>query len=220
MTPFPASRLKVFAEITRDSRAVRHEYLRTFAEEVQQFSDVMGDVLGRWLEAFAALPEDDPKRKVLSLAYVSMSLHVASMKLFLSGQQIAAGNVMRQVVESIALTFLCSSKELDILQRFDNDRYSTKNAIRDVRKNVAKLKLKSNALAALEASQEFYSKFSHPTKMTLGAFESFAGEGIYVGAAFDPGKVKHYRSEVANRLRLTKVFPSFLQTIERNLGTW
>ena len=212
------ARSRVFAEVTREDRSVRQDYVRAFSTEAQEFANVMGDTLALWSDAYASIQHDEKKKKVLALVYVSLSLHVASMKLFMSGHQIAAGNVMRQVVESVALTLLCASKELNVLDRFDKDAYSAKNAIRDLKKCANRLHLKKSALLALEQSQLFYSRFSHPSKMTLGTFESFEGEGIFVGAAYDPGKLKHYKVEVANRLKLAKVCPSFLQTVLRNLA--
>jgi len=214
------SRAQIFAEITRESREVRQEYVRSFFEEAKQFANVMGDVMSEWLSAYESPRLDAAKKKVLALAYAAISLHVSSMKLFLAGQQVASGNVMRQALEAIAVTFLCSEKDLGVLDRFDSDEYSTKNAIRDLRTHCRRVRVKKSALGALEHAQKFYSTFSHPSKLTLGTLESFAGEGIYVGAAYDPGKLKYYRSEIANRIRLAKVFPSFLQVVLRNLNAW
>ena len=216
----PAIRSQIYAEITRENRSVRQEYVQAFGVEAKEFSDVMGDTLSAWLKLYESVQGDERRMKVLAIAYAAISLQIGSMKLFLSGHQIAAGNLMRQVLEAIALAFLCSGKDLGILDLFEQDKYSTSNAITDARRNAVKLNLKKTALEVLKRSQAFYSNFSHPSKMTLGTLESFTGEGIYLGATYDQGKYKHYRTEALNRLKLAKQFPGFLQAVQRNLAAW
>lgn len=210
-------RRRILAEITRESRAVRQEFVRAFDAETLAFANQMGDALSNWLALYSSAQGDERKMKVLALAYTAISLHVSSMKLFLSGHQVAAGNLMRQVLETIALTYLCTDKNLPFLERFDDGKYSTKNAIVDAKRHARRLNLSKAAISKLESAQKFYSKFSHPTVMTVGTLESFSGEGIYLGATYDQGKHKHYKVEVSNRLKLANLFVGFLQSVHRNL---
>lgn len=142
------------------------------------------------------------------------------MKLLLSGNTIAAGNIFRQVVETIALTFLCSRKGMTYLDRFEADKYSTSDSLRHVRRNAKNLGLNAAALSALEVAQKFHNKYSHPSKLTIGIYQSFGGEGIYVGAAFDPGKQLVYEKEARQRLKLAKLYPNFLQVVQHNISAW
>ena len=214
------TRSQIYTEITRENTSVREKYVQVFGAEAQEFSDVMGDALSAWLKLWESAQENERHMRILSIAYAAISLQVTSMKLFLSGHQVAAGNLMRQVLEAIALAFLCSGKDLGIPERFEQNEYSTNKAIADAIRNADRLNLKKAALTAFKNPQIFYSKFSHPSKMTLGTLESFAGEGIYLGAAYDQGKYKHYKSEVSTRLKSAKLFPGFLQVIKRNLAAW
>lgn len=214
-----AYRREVHAEITRESRAVRHEFIRAFSAEAQAFADHMGEALSKWQDLYSSAQGNERRMKVLALAYTAMSLHISSMKLFLSGQQVAAGNLMRQVLETIALTYLCTDRNLTVLERFDDSTYSTKNAIADAKRSTGRLKLSKAAISKLESAQKFYSRFSHPSKMTVGTLESFSGEGIYLGATYDHGKNKYYKMEVSNRLKLAKLFVGFLQSVHRNLDS-
>jgi hypothetical protein len=209
--------LQVHREITRESREVRQEYVRYFGKDAQEFSDQMGLALGRWLTLYQAAEGDERRLKVLALVYTAMSLHVNSMKLFMCGQQIAAGNLMRQVLEAIALTYLCTDKKLTVLERFDEGIYSTQKAIADAKRHAARLRLSVKAITKLEKAQKFYSSFSHPTKMTIGTLNDFSGAGIYLGSSYDEGKLKHYRTEISNRLGLAKQFNAFVQSIHHNL---
>lgn len=212
-----AHRRIVHAEITRESRAVRQEFVRTFDEQSQAFAEQMGEALSYWLDLYSLAQDNERQMKVLALAYTAISLHISSMKLFLSGHQVAAGNLMRQVLETIALTYLCTDRNLPFFKRFDEGKYSTTKAISDAKRHAERLNLSKAAISKLESAQKFYSKFSHPTVMTVGTLESFTGEGIYLGAAYDQGKHKHYEVEVSNRLKLAKLFVGFLKSVHRNL---
>ena len=106
------------------------------------------------------------------------------------------------------------------LDRFENDKYSTSDAVRDVQRNAAKLELQKVALTALERAQKFYCKYSHPSKLTIGVYQSFAGEGIYIGTSFDPDKLTFYKQEAMQRLKLAKLYPNFLHVIDRNIAAW
>ncbi len=208
---------QVLAEITRDNRAVRQNYVGVFSAEALEFSVQMGDALTKWRDFYVEAQGDERRMKVLALAYTAMSLQVGSMKLFLMGHQIASGNLMRQVLETIALTYLCSSSKLKILEDFDEGTYHTHKAIADAVHNATVLGLNKASVSKLKEAQKFYHKFSHPTKMTIGTLESFTDEGIYLGAAFDTGKLKYYKIEIANRLRLSELFVGFIQSVHRNL---
>ena len=211
---------KVFVEITEDDANVRAEYLQAFTAEAKEFSSVMAKAMVLWLKLHAAAQAEEGRAQVSALAFTAITLHIGSMKLFLSGHTVAAGNLFRQVVETIALSLLCSGKELGVRERFVEDKYSTSDAIRDVLRHAEELGLEKGALLALEQAQKFYSKYSHPSKITVGVGESFAGEGIYVGGSFDPGKAEFYAKEVSGRLGLAKQFPNFIARLEANMGRW
>jgi hypothetical protein len=157
---------------------------------------------------------------VAALAYAAINLHILSLKVFLSGHIVAAGNLFRQVLESIALALLCSSKNSDVLDRFMADKYTTNNAIRDVLRKWRKLGLKADAKQPLERSQEFYHKYSHISRLTLGNFISFSEPGLYVGTSFDKAKIDEYRREVNSRVNLAEVFENFVAGVKQNVSQW
>ncbi len=220
METLEESREKILAELASDDFDVRVEYLKLFEADAQEFSTSMAQAFMKWRALDADLQGDENRAYISSLVFTAIGIHILSLKLFLSGHIVAAGNIFRQVVEFIALAFLCSSKELGILEKFMNDRYSTNNAVRDVFRHSEKLGLKGDGVKALKDAQKFYSKFSHPTQLTLATFVSFSGEGLYVGANFDRGKVQAYRQEVNGRVNLAKVFPNFVDGIIANVAKW
>lgn len=152
--------------------------------------------------------------------HAAITLHIVSFKLFLSGHAVPAGNVFRQVIESIALALLCSCKELTVLRSFMKGDYSSKNAVRDVVRNWKKLGLIDGASQQLQDAQKFYGQYSHVTRLTLANMISFSEPGAYVGASFDQGKLDAYKKEVNGRVGLAEVFANAIAAVKVNLAKW
>ena len=220
MESLAESKRKIIAEITSDEPDVRGSYLERYSEQVEDFGHRMANAVLSWRDLDAGSEKEEGRAYVSALVYCAMTLHIQSMRLFLSGHSIAAGNLSRQVVEAIALALLCSSKQLTVLQRFIADKYSPNDAVRDLLRHHVKLGLREDGVKVLKDAQAFFHKFSHPTKMTMAAITSFSDEGLYVGASFDDGKVAEYDKEVAGRVSLAGVFMNFVETVKANVAKW
>ena len=153
--------------------------------------------------------------------YTAITLHILSIKLFLSGNPIAAGNLFRQVAETISLAILCSEKYLGILERFMEEKYSTSDAVMHALRHSERLGLNDAGVKALKEGQNFYHNYSHITPLTIITFMSLSKrDGLYVGANFDDGKIDAYRKEMKVRVSLAKVFPNFVKGVIANLAKW
>ena len=215
------ARETILKELTSDDSEVRSDYLKLFESDAKTFADAMAQAFMKWRTFDNEVKGNEKRAHVSALVYTAITLHILSLKLFLSGQTVAAGNLFRQVIESIALALLCSGKDLDVLKRFMEEKYSSMAAVRDVLRHDKKLSLKGDALEALKNSQEFYHKYSHVTKMTIATGMSFSQKGgLYVGASYDKGKVEAYTKEVKGRLSLAKVFPNFIDGVAANVAKW
>lgn len=220
METLEQAREKILTEITSGDTDARREYIARFGTEVKSFSAFMAGAFMRWRSLDDNCGGDEEVAYVSGLVYTAITLQIHSMKLFLSGHTVAAGNIFRQVLESIALALLCSSKRLHFLRRFIDDQYSANNAVRDVLRNAAKLGVLKDGLDVLKNAHAFYSKYSHPTKLTMASIIPLSGKGVYVGASFDEAKVFAYKKEVKGRLGLAKVFPNFITAVEINVAKW
>ena len=220
METFGEAQETIFAELTSDDPDVRAEYLNLFEANAQEFSTSMAQAFMRWRSLDADLQGDENRAYVSSLVFTAIDFHILSLKHFLSGHIVASGNLFRQVVELIALACVCSGKELGVLEKFKEGRYSTSKAVRDALRHSKQLGLNDDGMNALKDAQTFYSRYSHPTQLTLATIMSFSGEGLYVGANFDRGKVQAYRQEVNGRVSLAKVFPNFIDGIIANVAKW
>jgi hypothetical protein len=210
----------IFQELMSTDSEVRREYLRYFGEDAKQLAETMAIAYTQW-RALNAKCVGEERAIVSALVYAAITLHILSTKLFLSGNTVAAGNLSRQVIESISLALLCSSAQLDVLDRFIADKYSSNDAVRDALRHSEKLSLKDEAKTALKQSQEFYHKYSHITKMTIASGMSFSRQGeLYLGASFDAGKLDAYTKEMKGRVSLASVFENFVRGVDQNISKW
>jgi hypothetical protein len=220
MESLDQARQTVYKELTSDDSEVRAGYLALFQADVKQFAEAMARTLMAWRTLDAEVKGNEKTAYVSALLYAAYAMHILSFKLFLSGNIVAAGNVFRQVLESIALALLCAGRDLGILERFMEDKYSANDAVRDLLRQGERLGLKNDGLQALKSSQDFYHKYSHITRLTLATLISFSEDGIYVGASFDKGKLQVYRKEVKARVGLAKVFPNCVEAVKANVAKW
>lgn len=221
METFEDARKAIRTELTADNAEVRAEFLKRFGPVAEKFSDLMARAFMNWRALDAEIKGDEKRAYVSALVFTAVTLHIQSMKLFLSGHEVAAGNMSRQVVESIALALVCSSKELNVLDRFIEAKYSTNDAVRDVLRHYDKLGVNKDAAETLSKMQDFYNKYSHPTHLTLAVAMSFSKTGLlYVGASFDEGKIDAYEKEIKARVNLAEVFPNFVDGVRATVAKW
>ena len=119
------ARETILKELTSDDSEVRSDYLKLFEADAKAFADAMAQAFMKWRTFDNEVKDDERRVHVSALVYTAITLHILSLKLFLAGQTVAAGNLFRQVIESIALALLCSGKDLDVLKRFMEDKYSS-----------------------------------------------------------------------------------------------
>ena len=197
--------------------SVKSEFETQFDNELKEFIKAMGVAYDEW-KVFDKTIVDEDDAHISSLIYGSINMHCISMHLFICGFPISSGNIFRQVLESIAMAFLCSKKNLGFLKRYKENRYSTNKAVRDVIKKHKILNLNDDALQTLKKSREFYDKFSHPTLMTAAMHISLANPGeLYFGSAYDVAKLPQYKNEINSRLGLAKTLDNFIYGIRENL---
>lgn len=220
METYEEAHAKIKTELLSADVEVRAEYMKYFSGEVDRFSSAMATAVMSWRTLDEMVGNDQRKAYVSAWVYTAIKLHILSLKLFLSGHLVAAGHLFRQVVETMALALVCSSRELNVLDRFMSDQYSTNDAVRDALRHAARLGVKKESVQILADTQAFYHKYSHPSVFTILDGMSFAEEGLYVGASFDEGKMDGYRKEVAGRASCAGIFPNFIQGVKTNVAQW
>ncbi|MBU9212022.1 hypothetical protein KTD23_28390 [Burkholderia multivorans] len=152
---------------------------------------------------------------------------VVSTKLLLAGKAAAAGNVMRQAIEGIAMAAMCATDKLLVIQRnrkqgvirarywekvwSDDNRVEGGRAVEQLDWNAATLRIAADAVEALRQAKKHYNAFSHCGKTTIAGRVALEVPGLfYVGGHFDPAKLVAYRAELSERTRLCRVLPDFM----------
>src|SRR3989339_1710653 len=92
-------RKTILKELTSDDSDVRDEYLNLFEGDAKLFADSMAQTFVKWRSFDNEVKGDEKRAYVSALIYTAIIQHILSLKLFLSGHTIAAGNLFRQVIE-------------------------------------------------------------------------------------------------------------------------
>ncbi len=213
---------KIRIELTGNLDDVKQEFMAHFGADLERFIDSTAHAFLRWVKLDAASGGNEERAIVSGLVFSAITLHIISMRLFLTGYIVAAGNIQRQVLETLALALLSSCKSLDVLARFLNDTYSANNAVRDALRHADKMKVNKDSLTVLRDARDFYHLYSHPSKATLASHIRFSDKvrAIYVGSSFDAGKLEQYRKEMASRVNLAQVIPNFVGGVQANVDGW
>ncbi len=211
----------ISGEVIGDNSEVRQNFITYFNEQISKFIESMSNAYFNWKNFDFNIGTDEKKAYISALIYSAINAHIVSLKIFLSGYMIAAGNLQRQVIETLAIALLCSDSSLDIVDRYMNDKYSTNKAVRDVLRKFKKLNLNKDALQVLEHAYLFYHDYSHPSKLSLASLISFSEKGkLYLGASFDIGKINEYTKEINSRVSLANIFDNIVDGIRINVSKW
>lgn len=168
---------------------------------------------------------------VAAFAFGMLDDLVVSTKLLLTGKYPASGNLMRQVIEGIAMTVLCSANQPLIVkeppktkppvtllywQGLDAGDPLTYGhlAINQLTWNAGALGLTDAAIERLRDARDHYNAFSHCGTATISNRVSLNVIGqMHMGGHFDEAKVGAYRAELEGRINLCRVLPSFMQHV-------
>jgi hypothetical protein len=115
MTEFSDALTLVTSELESTNIEERNKFLRYFKAERDVFAEYMARAIVVWDLLDKDIKGDKKKAYVVGLVWCAITLHIISMKLLMSGDSIPAGNLQRQVLETISLACLCSDKDLGII---------------------------------------------------------------------------------------------------------
>lgn len=107
-----ASPQEIVQEIFHDNKEILDEFAKYHSSEILEFSEKYSIAYKKYLELNRLVNKKNNQQvaHVTAFTYLLLDSLLLSLKLFVMGYTIPSGNLMRQVVESIALTSLCSLK--------------------------------------------------------------------------------------------------------------
>ncbi|MBJ9696426.1 hypothetical protein [Burkholderia cenocepacia] len=213
-------------ELLDDDRAVRDEFARELEPEINALAEALAACFGRIPPFREAAAHVGTRQSALVDGFLLGGLDdlVVSTKLLLAGKTPAAGNVMRQVIEGIAMAAMCVTDELLVIERDrkqgairarywekvweDDRRVDGHRAVEQLGWNGDVLRFTAEAVDTLRRAKKHYNAFSHCGKVTIAARAALDVPGVfYVGGHFEAAKLAGYRAELLERTGLCRVLP-------------
>jgi hypothetical protein len=220
METYDTIRELISSETIKDNIDVRNSFLERYSSQIDEFINNMSQAFIAWRSLDSKTKNNQKKEHISALVFSSINLHIVSMKLFLSGYIVASGNIERQAIETISLAILFSNKHVDIFNRYIQNKYSTNKAVRDLKRHSKGMTVSKDGLDKIERAHKYFHDYSHPSYMTIGSNISFQGQGMYLGASFDEGKVDFYDKDVSGRLSLSAIFTNYITAVESAVSKW
>lgn len=208
----------VTKEITQDEPHVRESFLKRYRDQVNKFIEEVSRAFHKWKALDSVTHEDEKKKHVSALVFNALNLHSLSIKLFLSGYIVAAGNLQRQVIETVALAILCSCKSLGFLERYIQNNYLAMNAVGDLLTHVEMANIEKKDVETLKQARKYYHPYSHPSFVAIAT--SMSDQGWVLGPYFDDGKTNFYDTEIAGHIFLSEVVGGFVDLVKENISRW
>lgn len=224
----PARPDEIVKEIFHDNLEIINEFSNHFSKEILIFAEAFSVAYKKYLELNHLLKNTENKQKayVGGIAYLLLDNLLTSVKLFIMGFEIPSGNLMRQVIESVALATLCSlkdnitirinkkkTKDIHFYTSFISHKSEAKsfNALKYIEFNYQKLGINEAAVEALKKSRTFYHQYSHPGELSMAATISFENPGkSFIGGSFDNGKMSQYKKELEHRINFCGILPNII----------
>lgn len=215
--------------LLNDDATVRAEFAAHLGAELDLLVPALAHCF-EWLEPITdAADRAGTQQAALAAGFGLGTLDdlLVATKLLLSGKLAAAGNVMRQVIEGVAMAILCAADAPLIIARKKktgpvmgcywelawNSHQSVQahHALKQLDWNAEQLGVSRLAVDTLMRAKQIYNQFSHCGWATIASRASRDTPGlVYLGGHFDEGKLDIYRDEMVQRIGLSRVLPGML----------
>jgi hypothetical protein len=218
-------------ELFDDDRWVKDQFAAHLSEPLRGLCEALAACFRLMGPLNDAANRVNTQRTALVAAFVFGVLDdlVVSTKLLLTGKLPASGNLMRQVVEGIAMSFLCSTDELLIIEtktknrppvmaRYwekvwgEDERAQGYRAVGQLGLNAVKLGVAAGAVEQLRRAKKYYNGFSHCGTTTITNRVPLEEVGVFhLSGLFDEAKLDFYIAELDSRISLCRVLPPFME---------
>ncbi len=218
-------------ELFDDDRWVKDKFAEHLSGPILELCEALAGCFRLMTAVNEAATKTETVRTALVGAFVFGVLDdiMVSTKLLLTGKLPAAGNLMRQVIEGIAMSILCSADKPLIVRRKTKkeseikmlywDRLNAGDkltrgylAVDQLAWNAVQLGVLAVAVERLREAKDYYNTFSHCGTATITNRVSLEGIGVFhMGGHFDDAKVEVYRAELRGRIGLCRMLPSFME---------
>ncbi|KAF1065545.1 hypothetical protein [Burkholderia gladioli] len=237
--------VNVRRELLDDDAATRASFAQALAAELDSLAEALAESFGTLGPLLAETREISTAQAglVASFALGVFDDLLVSTQLLLIGKLPAAGNLMRQAIEGIAMATLCAAADPVVIERRERGRGADKvlhdvkacywkivdrldkrtegqHAIRQLSWNATMLGLNPEAVAGLRGAQQRYHGLSHCGPRTIALRSAWDGSAAaQIGGHFEPAKLDFYRVELRERIGLSRMLPSFVEHLSQTTAS-
>lgn len=214
-----------------------------YKEEIDTFSSKHADKVLQFCESVSlchrkhnlfTLIKEPSDRVLHTSAHVQVLINniYSSMQLLMIEHIIPSGNMYRQSMEALCMAILLShsgkievtvkkkTKEIDFFDAYINDKAiaSPHHALKHIKNNLSRLKIREDSIERLESSKSFFNQFSHCSKLAMALSQSGGDESKW----FLGGGIGHHTSqimekEIASRINYLSIIPNLVDELYKRV---
>lgn len=225
----PTDPKALMKELFSDERWAKDQFTAHLSEPIVALCEALAGCFRSMEKLKDAAGRINTKRSSLVAAFMYGVLDdlVISTKLLLTGKLSAAGNVMRQVAEGIAMSILCSTDDPLIIawkkkkpvkehywqKVWDEDEQAQGYlAVEQLGWNADKLGVAATGVEQLRQAKKRYNPYSHCGTTTITCRVPIEEPGVFhLGGEFDEAKLVLYRAELDSRIALCRLLPGLMK---------
>ena len=193
---------------------MKDQFAKHLSPDIVLFAERLSDCFRTYLQLDAIAPGNEQATYVTGFVHGILDDLLVSVKLLVTGKLTAAGNLMRQALEGVAVATLCSARctitlrtrkrtiQVNYFQllKARSPELEASKAVDHLDLNCATLGIKAQFVEQLRAARRVYHPFSHPTMLSIACRVGLGDMStIYVGGHFDESKIDVYKTEIKRR---------------------
>lgn len=227
----------VMKDITTCPVEDQNLFVETFNEELKSFSGAFSLASKKIIELKKIVDrsgkgtEVNQEYHIFIFTYQFLSNLYSSVKLMTLGFHVASGNLLRQTVEGMALSWLLSlnceiQHHKKGIERFnfyvsfkDNQPFArSMYSIDLLEKNKDVIGVSRNGVDVLKNIKNISNFYSHATKVaSLHLISTEEPDAYAIGGNFDSGNIKKYREKIQIRIEICKSLPGLIEILISNI---
>jgi len=227
----PTDPKALMKELFSDERWAKDQFTQHLSEPILALCEALAGCFSSMEKLNNAAGQVNTQRTSLVAAFMYGVLDglVIATKLLLTSKLSAAGNVMRQVAEGIAMSILCSTDDPLIIackkkksvkahywqKVWDEDQQVQGYlAVDQLGCNAGMLGVTAAGVEQLRQAKKRYSPYSHCGTTTITCRVSIEEPGVFhLGGEFDEAKLVLYRAALVSLIALCRLPPGLMKQL-------
>jgi hypothetical protein len=205
--------------ILSETVETKAHFKEKFSQDIETFICAISYGYSNFNEFERGSDKDARHAYISDFIFFAIKTLTESFTIYLSGFPTAAGHLMRQFYESIAMAMLLSMSN-DAFQEYNRNPagFPVRDALKRVLPYVKRTKsstVNKESWATVVKAAQFYNKYSHAGLLARSPAFLFGRKGVVIGGYFDDHRIEAYRKEIQRYITGAELVINIIEGLRR-----